>query len=242
MGELGDIPGLERLLALDTNTPLTSVESRRTLRLMACEAARFGQTAMVKHLCEERNVPVHNVPEDEWPPDEVLHAVGYTRENNHGNTPLMGALIGKQEDLAAYLLDLPGQESVHSGNTLLHYACGQGVFKAAQILIERSGADMEARNNDGELPLCVAAKECQIPIVNLLLGRYRDMGPANLQEALERPCGKGGLLSKPLLTHVPRCFLRHKAGAPSTENQVFMLPSPCARMESEHMAAYLVWY
>lgn len=83
---------------------------------------------------------------------------------------------------------------------------------------------MEVRNNDGELPLCVAASECHISIVNFLLERYRDMGPANLQEALERPCGKGGLLSQPLLAHVPRLFsLRDKAGAPSTEAQVSML-------------------
>ena len=42
--------------------------------------------------------------------DEVPHAGGGTRENNHAHAPLMGALVGKHEDLAVYLLDLPGQE------------------------------------------------------------------------------------------------------------------------------------
>jgi len=53
---------------------------------MAFEASRFGRTAMVKHLCEERNMPVHNVPEVEWAPDEVLHAGGGTRENKDAHT------------------------------------------------------------------------------------------------------------------------------------------------------------
>jgi len=104
-----------------------------------------------------------------------------------------------------YLLALPNQDldlqlPMERGYSVLHLACSVGLLREVEALLAL-GAELEARDENGDLLLCIAAFDGHIPVVGCLLERYRGLGPAKLQEALDRPCKHGGIWS-PLLLHV----------------------------------------
>ena len=81
----------------------------------------------------------------------------------------------------------------HRGNTMLHYACQNGSYEAAQYLLT-CGADERVSNSDGENPLYSAIEEGHESIAQLLLGNeefyditlHAGKGPRMLHSACAR--------------------------------------------------------
>ena len=70
---------------------------------------------------------------------------------------------------------------MHKNNTPLHTACYFADITAVGILLER-GADTNARNDDGDTPLCVMAKRNSIRMITLYadsLGLLLSKGQSN---------------------------------------------------------------
>ena len=146
---------------------LTSIESRRAFRTLAFTAAASGHTAKVRHLCEERNVAIHTSYE-QWSPDAFVHIPLNAQRIFCSASPLVGAIGGKHEDLALYLLALLDQNldlrmPMDAGWTVLRYTCSMGLSRVVQALLVH-GAELEACDDEGHVPLCIAVKTCDIPI------------------------------------------------------------------------------
>jgi hypothetical protein len=64
------------------------------------------------------------------------------------------------------------------GQTLLHYAAGEGDKETAELLL-RKGADVNARNQAGETPLHVAARRNQAEMIRFLASKGAEGGATN---------------------------------------------------------------
>ena len=76
------------------------------------------------------------------------------------------------EDLVRSGADINREAGKHGYNAL-HLACAHGHRSIAKLLME-SGANLEARTNQGLTPFLVAALNCHIEIVKELLARGAD--------------------------------------------------------------------
>ncbi len=120
-------------------------------------------------------------------------------------TPLIGAICGSKEDLALHLLALPGEEldvnrRLDIDNTIFHLCAESGLTHVVKQLVRR-GADMDLWDDLHHTPICLAVMHDHVPLVRFLLKQYETRGEAELERALNHPCGNGGSETS-LLGHV----------------------------------------
>jgi hypothetical protein len=77
------------------------------------------------------------------------------------------------------------------GQTLLHYAAGEGDKETAELLL-RKGADVNARNQAGETPLHVAARRNQAEMIRFLASKGAEVGATNRGGSTALDCAREG--------------------------------------------------
>ena len=79
--------------------------------------------------------------------------------DGEGNSPLYYAVIHRQVNLVGLLLSRQAcvNDRDRSGNSLLHLAILTGQLKTTLMLLSRDDIDYNARNNNGETVLALAA-------------------------------------------------------------------------------------
>ena len=135
--EAGD---LERVKILLGQGDVDKDEDDRYCRTALMNAARKGHFAIVQYLVEQ----------------------GADKEiaNNFGETPLVLACANGHTEVTRYLLEQgSNRDKVGYGdNTSLHAAARQGHLEVAMVLMNY-GADLNAMNEDNQLPIDVANNE-----------------------------------------------------------------------------------
>jgi len=145
----GDLTTLTYLLSNDIDVNITGLYDY-TLLHTACNNFKFLSLDILKLLIETKNSDIH-------------------LQDCFGNTPLHSALryfkLGDDINILNYLLS-QGDVNVNTpgncGFTLLHIAC-ENINKLPidlfKLLIETNGADINARNHNGDTPIYFALRE-----------------------------------------------------------------------------------
>jgi ankyrin repeat protein len=185
---------------------------KRQLRLAAHLAARMGFRSMTLFFVQDLGVAVHEPPAD-------LRGSGRPAKWNYKNgdiehdTPLSGAIIELNEDLAIELLSLPVPEGqkldlsfcMEKGFTMLHQAVRGGMVRLVLDLVKKKGMDsvaaLEAQSEKGMTAIEFAVMGGNVEIVRVLLDAFERKG--HLQRALTRawatPQGDGAEVMSLLL-------------------------------------------
>jgi ankyrin repeat protein len=108
---------------------------------------------------------------------EVERLVGHdpglldAKDEQHGQTPLMGASFKSHVEVVRWLLDQGAATNVvpKNGQTALFLACDRGNPLVVQLLLER-GADPTITDHKGVTPLILASFIGYLEVVRLLLG------------------------------------------------------------------------
>jgi ankyrin repeat protein len=104
--------------------------------------------------------------------------------NHEGDTPLIAAVLDGNIPLTQILLQYGAQANTQeeeNGDTALHLASfNRGDPHLAELLI-RYGANIEARNNEGDTPLISAVLQQNVPFVEVLLQHGADMYAKNAE-------------------------------------------------------------
>ena len=121
-----------------------------------------------------------------------------------GNIPLFNAVKGNHTEVAKLLLDNMSNQTIDlniqnkRGQTLLHYACFNGMDPVVKTLLEHD-VKTDAKEEDEETPLHWAVAGNHISVVKLLLGSQNqqavdiDATDKNGQTALHRACKNGNV-------------------------------------------------
>jgi ankyrin repeat protein len=131
---------------------------------------------------------------------QLLASGAQSRKGMDDRLPLHDAAIGVGSELILQLLLQHFPESVNvkdtNGSTALHTAAFKGNLPLVNLLLE-NGADMEAENNLGEIPLDHAVYNGSEPIVQLLLQQnpHTIKARANDGKTLLHYAARGGHLS-----------------------------------------------
>ena len=90
---------------------------------------------------------------------------------NRGRSPLISACHSRNLNLIEYLVELGADvgKTDQIKNTPLHIACFYNCLSIVKFLIEKAPANIEAKNESGQMPLHVACSHNQYQIVKYLI-------------------------------------------------------------------------
>lgn len=155
------------------------------------EAAAIGDTSLVAERVHEDARAVNSYSPEGFTPLALAAHFGHEEtvefllthganinavsKNGLGVTPLHAALYGRRVEMAKRLLAFGadvtarrgGKNIPRAGWTALHYAAGYGFVELIAPFIE-SGADLDARDEEGRTPLRVAIEEGQAKAAEIL--------------------------------------------------------------------------
>jgi hypothetical protein len=114
---------------------------------MLRNATRAGHFGAVKAMIEGMELP----PAVLWE---------WTPQNRYLLSPLFTAIMERRQDIAMYLLSLPGQEkynkyiNVREGTamTILHAAAAQGYASVVKKLVLTRNANINVKDHNGHMP------------------------------------------------------------------------------------------
>jgi RNA polymerase sigma factor (sigma-70 family) len=180
------------ILAVDSgHREVAELLLRSGVRPDIYEAAAIGETVLVAEFVREDARAVNSYSPEGFTPLALASHFGHDEtvkflltsgadinavsRNELGVTPLHAALYGRRVEVAKLLLahgaDVTarrgGKKSPRAGWTALHYAAGYGFIELIIPFIE-SGADLDARDEEGRTPLRVAVEERQAEAADLL--------------------------------------------------------------------------
>ena len=137
-----------------------------------------------------------------------------TIQTSYGVTPLMLAAINKHDNIVHALLsdyqclvDAKGQD----GYTALHYSCKYGHVDIVRTLVKHK-ANVNARTDNGDTPLTLAARNKHDNVVHALLSDYQYLVDDKGQDgytALQYSCRYGHV-------DIVRTLVKHKANVNAT--------------------------
>jgi len=160
---------------------------RNNLRGLACCAANYNNTDLVIFLCRSMNVPIFAIPLDE------RRHCGTDADVLGYRTPLSHAILGKHEELALALIELPNQElnCPETKTSALHLAAHAGMLSLARQLVQRHGLNFDTLDRHGYTPIVTVVALAHPPIVEFLLEQCR--GRSRLEKVLEKACRGNGM-------------------------------------------------
>ena len=152
------------------------------------QAAELGRVNVVHHMLREGisasqkdengNTPLHFAAlRGNVEMMKILLAAGAdpNATNTIGNVPLLNAVSNQQsEEVVSLLLKhgakVPQTYAFTGGNTLLHFAARYGNSTTCELLLD-AGADIHAKNVQGETPLFFSIDSCDTKTMQFLIDR-----------------------------------------------------------------------
>lgn len=145
--------------AIARGMPVDTVDKAgNSLLMIAC---RFGRLEMARQLIDLKANIQHR--------------------NAFGDTPLMTAALGGNQEIAKVLIDR-GVPVNQPGWTALHYCAASGKAEMCQFLLDKD-ADIDARSPNGTTPLMMAVREGHFDVVKLLVWEVADVNARNNEGA-----------------------------------------------------------
>ena len=168
----------------------------------------------------------------------IEHKADITAKNNQGNMPVhIAANYGREEITVALITEFCCDPNIANSNdwTLLHYACKAGNVSLVRTLIEHK-ADITAKNNQGDIPVHIAANYGREEITVALITEFccdPNIANSNDWTLLHYACKAGNV-------SLVRTLIEHKADITAKNNQGDMPVHIAADYDKEEVTLALI--
>ncbi|CAA2936510.1 ankyrin repeat-containing ITN1-like [Olea europaea subsp. europaea] len=138
---------------------------------------------------QDRHGVRHAVIDGNWISTEIFldQRSAFTIRINESDTALLLAVkVGQEYSFIKKIVDKTPPDLLtqtdNSGNTALHAVAQLGNVKIAKLLVDKNGELLSLFNNDGLLPIQVAANRCHKRMTSYLLDKFLTNNYSNLLE------------------------------------------------------------